>query len=113
MNSVFNHAIRNRKYDENPVKAIPTFTEPPGRDRFTTPEEILKFFEKCDKLEEQELKTFVIPAATTGLRKGSILPRQYSEVFLDDKIPYLRGGFRRFRWMKSACIVQAPQRALW
>jgi integrase len=82
----------NRKYDENPVKTIPTFTEPPGRNRFTTPEEILKFFEKCDELEEQELKTFVILAATTGLRKGSILPRQYSEVFLDDKIPYIYVG---------------------
>ncbi|HEX8092055.1 MAG TPA: tyrosine-type recombinase/integrase [Blastocatellia bacterium] len=92
MNSVFNHAIRNKKYDENPVKAIRTFTEPPGCDRFTTPEEILKFFEKCDELGEQELKTFVIVAATTGLRNGSILPRQYLEVFLDDKIPYIYVG---------------------
>ena len=55
MNSVFNHAIRNGKYEENPVKAIPTFTEPPGRDRFTTPEEILKFFSPEFKKQTVEL----------------------------------------------------------
>jgi integrase len=92
LNSVFNYAIRNKKYDENPVRAVPTFPEPPGRDRFTTPKEILKFFEKCDEEGDTELKVFVILAATTGLRKGSILPRKYSDVFLDEEIPYISVG---------------------
>lgn len=35
---------------------------------------------------------FVTIAATTGLRKGSILPRKYTEVFLDEKVPYIYVG---------------------
>jgi integrase len=92
LNSVFNYAIKNKKYDENPVRAVPTFTPAPGRDRFTTPKEILKFFAKCDEEEDIELKVFVILAATTGLRKGSILPRKYADVFLDEEIPYIYVG---------------------
>ena len=92
LNSVFNYAIRNKKYDENPVRAVPTFSEPAGRDRFTTAEEILRLFEKCDQEGDTELRVFVTIAATTGLRKGSILPRKYTEVFLDEKIPYIYVG---------------------
>jgi len=92
LNSVFNYAIRNKKYDENPVSAVPTFPEPPGRDRFTTPEEISKFLNKCDEVQDTELKVFVIIAATTGLRKGSILPRTYRDVFLDEENPYIYVG---------------------
>jgi hypothetical protein len=31
---------------------VPTFSEPSGRDRFTTAEEILRFFQKCDQQED-------------------------------------------------------------
>ncbi|OLE51290.1 MAG: hypothetical protein AUG51_24015 [Acidobacteria bacterium 13_1_20CM_3_53_8] len=92
LNSVFNYAIRNKKYDENPVKAVATFPELPGRERFTTPEEILKLLEKCAEEGDVELKAFVIIAATTGLRKGSILPRSYADVFLDKEMPYISVG---------------------
>jgi integrase len=92
LNSVFNYAIKNKKYDENPVKAVSTFSEPSGRDRFTTAEEILRLFQECDKQKDTELKVFVTIAATTGLRKGSILPRKYTEVFLDEKVPYIYVG---------------------
>lgn len=91
-NSVFNYAIKNRRYDENPVKAVPTFAEPPGRDRFTTPEELQKLLEVCDREKDAELKAFILIAATTGLRKGSILSRKYSDVFLDGKMPYVYVG---------------------
>jgi integrase len=89
LNSVFNYAIRNKKYDDNPVKAVAMMTQPPGRDRFTTPEEIKKVLNKCDTEEDFELKGFVVIAATTGLRKGSILPLKYSDIFFDSEIPYL------------------------
>ncbi len=92
INSVFNYAIRNKKYDENPVKAVPMMPQPPGRDRFTTPEEIQKLLDMCERENDLEMKAFVIIAATTGLRKGSILPRKYSDVFLDTEIPYLYVG---------------------
>jgi integrase len=52
----------------------------------------LRFLKKCDEQGDTELKVFVTIAATTGLRKGSILPRKYSEVFLDEEIPYISVG---------------------
>jgi integrase len=92
LNSVFNYAIKNKRYDENPVRAVSMMPQPPGRDRFTTSEEIQKFFEACDKADDRELKAFVIIAATTGLRKGAILPRRYVDVFLNTEVPYIYVG---------------------
>jgi integrase len=92
MNSVFNFAIKRKLYDENPVRAVPQFVEPPGRDRFTTPQELKQIFAKCDVLGDIELKAFIVIAATTGMRKGEILPRKYSEVRLDEVVPYIYVG---------------------
>jgi integrase len=92
MNSVFNHAIKNKRYDENPVRAVPMLTQPPGRDRFTSPDEIQKLMEVCEKEDDLELRAFIAIAATTGLRKGSILPLKFSNVFLDSEVPYVYVG---------------------
>lgn len=89
MNSVFNFAIKWKQYDENPVRAVHQFREPPGRDRFTDSDELRALLEVCDREGDLELKAFIVIAATTGLRKGSILPRKYSELHLDAKIPYI------------------------
>lgn len=89
MNSVFNFAIKWKQYDENPVRAVHQFTEPPGRDRFTDSDELRRLLEVCDQEGDLELEAFIVVAATTGLRKGSILPRMYSELHLNDKVPYI------------------------
>jgi len=92
MNSTFNFAIRRKKFDYNPVAAVHQLPEPPGRDRFTSGEELRALLEACDGEGDRELKAFIIIAATTGLRKGSILPRKYSEVHLEDTVPYVYVG---------------------
>ena len=92
MNSVFNFAIKRKLYDENPVAAVPQFIEPPGRDRFTTPEELKRIFNKCDELNDIELKAFIVIAATTGMRKGEILPRTFSDVRLNEVVPHIYVG---------------------
>ena len=89
MNSVFNFAIKWKQYDENPVRAVHQLTEPPGRDRFTDSDELRALLEVCDQEGDLELKAFIVIAATPGLRKGSILPRKYSELHLDAKVPYI------------------------
>jgi integrase len=89
MNSVFNFAIKWKQYDENPVRAVHQFSEPPGRDRFTDSDELRALLEVCDREGDPELKAFIVIAATTGLRKGSILPRKYSELHFDAKVPYI------------------------
>lgn len=92
LNSTFNFAIARKKFDFNPVKAVHQFPEAPGRDRFTTSEELNQILVVCEREEDLELKAFILIAATTGLRKGAILPRMYSDVHLDETVPHIYVG---------------------
>jgi integrase len=85
--SVFNYAIRFEKYDKNPVTVVPQEKEPPGRDRFPEPEEIVAMIRLCDEKSDAELKAFLVMAATTGMRKGEILGRKWAEIDLDSGNP--------------------------
>jgi integrase len=87
--SVFNYAIRFEKYDKNPVTVVPQEKEPPGRDRFPEPEEIVTMIRICDEKLDPELKAFLVLAATTGMRKGEILGRKWTDVDLDSGNPCL------------------------
>ena len=85
--SVFNYAIRFEKYDKNPVSVVPQEKEPPGRDRFPEPEEIVQMIRVCDEKGDLELKAFLVLAPTTGMRKGEILSRKWSDIDLDSGNP--------------------------
>ena len=85
--SVFNYAIRFEKYDKNPVSVVPQEKEPPGRDRFPEPEEIVAMIRVCDENGDLELKAFLVLAPTTGMRKGEILSRRWSDIDLDSGNP--------------------------
>ncbi len=85
--STFNFAIKRGKYDRNPVSAVPQRKEPPGRDRFLSPEEFRKLISECKS--DPVLHAFVWIAATTGARKGELLPRKWSEVELDGSAPHI------------------------
>jgi integrase len=85
--STFNFAIKRDKYDRNPVKAVPQRREPPGRDRFLSPDEFQKLIAECKP--DPVLYAFVWIAATTGARKGELLPRKWTEVRLDGSAPHI------------------------
>jgi integrase len=85
--SVFNYAIRFEKYDKNPVSVVPQEKEPPGRDRFPEPEEIVAMIRVCEENHDPELKAFLVLAPTTGMRKGEILSRKWSDIDLDSGNP--------------------------
>jgi integrase len=89
MNSVFNFAIKWKQYDENPVRPVHQIPERPGRDRFTTPSELNLIIAACEKEKDFELKAFIILAATTGMRKGEILPRKWTEVIIEGDWPFI------------------------
>ena len=89
LNSTFNFATARKKFDFNPVKAVLQFPEAQGRDRFTTSEELNQILAVCDRESDLELKAFILIAATTGLRKGAILPRTFSDLHLDEELPYI------------------------
>lgn len=85
--SVFNYAIRFEKYDKNPVSVVPQEKEPPGRDRFPEPEEIVAMIRVCEEKGDLELKAFLILAPITGMRKGEILSRKWGNIDLDSGNP--------------------------
>ena len=85
--STFNFAIKRGKYDRNPVSAVPQRREPPGRDRFLSTEEFKKLMIECKS--DPGLHAFVWIAATTGARKGEVLPRKWAEVQLDGNGPHI------------------------
>ncbi len=87
LNSIFNFAIKREKYDRNPVSAVAQRKEPPGRDRFPAPEEFKRLADECRA--DPQLYAFVWLAATTGARKGEILPRKWEEVQLEGLAPHL------------------------
>ena len=62
LNSIFNWAIRWRRFDENPVRAVSQFQEPPGRSRVPTAEEFRKLLKVVEP--NIELYVFVLLAAT-------------------------------------------------
>jgi integrase len=70
---------------------LPSHTGPEreARDRFVSVEELAKLIQTCQKKKDYELLGFVILAACTGMRKGEILPRRWSEVPVDDEYPFI------------------------
>ena len=88
-NSAFNYAILWKKYDDNPVKVIPQYTEPEPRDRFVEVSELAALIEQCQIKGDLELQAFIILAACTGLRKTAILSRKWAEVQLEVDFPYI------------------------
>ncbi len=89
LNSAFNYAIRWKKYDDNPVTPVSQLPERDPRDRFVEVDELVKLIEQCQKENDLELLGFIILAACTGMRKGEIMPRKWSEVRIDDEYPYI------------------------
>jgi len=85
--STFNFAIKRGRFDRNPVTAVPQRKEPPGRDRFLSTEEFQKLITQCKS--DPALHAFVWIAATTGARKGEVLPRKWSDVTLDGSAPHI------------------------
>ncbi len=67
--SVFNYAIRFEKFDKNPVSVVPQEKEPPGRDRFPEPEEIVAMIRVCEEKGRTE-KANLVHAYFTVARKN-------------------------------------------
>jgi integrase len=88
-NSAFNFAVKWKKYDDNPVTPIPQVPEREPRDRFVTIAELAAIVSQCREENDLELQGFVILAACTGMRRGEIMPRKWSEVRVDDEYPYI------------------------
>src|SRR5205085_10196957 len=89
LNSAFNFAIRWKKYDDNPIAPIKQIPEREPRDRFVEVSELASLIEQCRKENDLELLAFIVLAACTGMSKGELMPRTWSEVAVDDEFPFI------------------------
>jgi integrase len=90
LSSIFSFNIKRGRYDVNPVIAVRQEKEPAGRDSLMMPDEFRRFREKCQELGDFELDCFAVLATTTALRKGSLLPRKWSDIHnLDGDLPFI------------------------
>ena len=84
---------------KNPVKGVKLGKEKP-RERFLAPEEIGKLIPACGKERQApHLKSVVIIALFTGLRKKELLTVKREHIYMDQdiiKVEDGKGGYRRF-----------------
>ena len=88
----------------------PQRKEPPGRDCFLAPEDFRKFLDECRG--DPELYAFVWLAASTGARKGEILPRKWTEVDMEGAAPHLCVPRTKNRRSKRLALAEEVIRAL-
>lgn len=82
LKSMFNRAIEWKKATENPCKGVKNFKENNQRDRYLTDEEELRLLPNCNEY----LKTIIIIALHTGMRKGEILRLKWKDINTEHRI---------------------------
>ena len=87
LNGIFNFAVRRARYDKNPVAAVRQRREPPGRDRFVTPDEFRALWDKAEG--DLAMRAFLAFAGTTTMRKGEILSLRWENVHFGEA-PYVK-----------------------
>ncbi|MFH0732203.1 MAG: site-specific integrase [Candidatus Omnitrophota bacterium] len=85
LKSMFNRAIEWGKAKENPVKKVKLFRENNKRLRYLEKEEIVKLLANSNK----HLRSIVVVALNTGMRKGEILGLKWQDVDFRRSIIFL------------------------
>jgi integrase len=97
-------------YDENPVRGVHQFREPPGRDRFLTVAEFQSVLAACE--DDIELKAAIIVYSVTTLRKGELIQRRWSEMHLDAPVPYVSVPHTKTGYSKKVPLPEVAVCAL-
>ncbi len=85
LKSMFNRAIAWEKADSNPCRVVKLFKENNQRLRFLEKEEIVKLLANCNK----HLRSIVVLALNTGMRKGEILNLKWHDIDIKRGIIYI------------------------
>jgi len=78
---MFTKAIEWGYVNSNPAKTVKLLKEPPGRLRYLRPEEIKKLLDTCS----DHVRSIVITAVNTGMRKSEILNLRWNDVDLRNR----------------------------
>jgi len=86
MNHMQNKAVEWGLLDFNRLRIVRRFKEPPGRLRYLTDSEIGKLLKSC----ANHIKSIVMVALNTGMRKGEILNLRWSNIDMKNRIIMIR-----------------------
>jgi integrase len=76
--------------EHNPALAVSKFKESKPRDRYLTDDERTRLLEECERSTNRYLKTVVVLAISTGLRRDEIRFLKWSDVLLDQQKAIIR-----------------------
>jgi integrase len=111
LNGIFNFAITRGRFDKNPVAAVRQRQEPPGRDRFVTPDEFRALWDRAAG--DLQMRAFLAFAGTTTMRKGEILSLRWENIHLSEpasvKLVRTKTGHQRHVPLPTA-VVEAIER---
>ncbi len=85
---MFSKGIAWDMADDNPVKKVRMFKEPPGRIRYLSHDEISRLLEEAT----QHLKPIIVVALLTGMRKSEILRLTWKDLDFDRQIIHVRNS---------------------
>jgi len=86
LRAMFNRAVAWGLIDQNPMKKVQFFKEPPGRLRYLSKEEIVRLINAATGY----MKVIIILALNTGMRRGEILSLEWSDIDFENRIIIVR-----------------------
>lgn len=91
ISSVFTHGVKECGWlDSNPMLRVKKLKEPLGRDRLLTPDEYERLIKATEKSKNGYLKTIILIAITTGMRRGEILSLNWDDIEFDKASIHIR-----------------------
>ena len=99
LSSALSFAVRELEWLEaNPMGRIRKFTEPPGRVRYLTEEELPELLKACRESKNKDLLVAVLLALSTGARQDEVMSLRWKQIDLKSKTALLidtKNGERR------------------
>lgn len=76
--------------EHNPALAVSKFKESKPRDRYLTDDERIRLLQECEKSGNRYLKTIVVLAISTGMRRDEVRFLKWSDLLLDQQKAIIR-----------------------
>lgn len=99
LSSALTFAVKELEWlDENPLRRVRKFTEPRGRVRYLTEEELPKLIKACRTSKNKDLLPAVLLALSTGARQAEVMGLRWKQIDLTAKTALLadtKNGERR------------------
>lgn len=99
MSSALSFAVKELEWlEENPMKRVRKFKEPPGRVRYLSEEELAELLKACKASKNADLPLAVMLSLSTGARQAEIMGLSWKQIDLKAKtaqLPDTKNGERR------------------